>query len=621
MAGGAFAGLAGCNNGKGGNGGGGEGGHTHSYKGWHDNGDGTHSPECTSTTGTCDAPVKTSEKEDHDYGSGTTCIKCGATKPSGGEDTSTPLPAGNKIYLLGDSTVCAFEDTSYYMPRYGYGTQIEEYFNVTSSQVVNLAASGRSSYSLMTDPKSAANYTTFTTDIKAGDYLFIGFGHNDEKTEVARYADPTLASDDTSTMIGAYNAQRPVSFKYILKHYYIDVALAAEATPVLCTPVSRLFTDDKKSNYDSDHVTVTQTNVTDATAGVTTNWNGGDYAQAIRDLGEELGVTVVDMTTLTRTEYKSLGYAEASKYHAATGAKWTDDSKTKKEASGIDGTHTNLFGAKKNAYYLANAIKSSSIGLKNHVKTNVGKPTYADNAEACINAGYSIPEQKPFNPATDASTRWTSVTGSITDTTTTTEYKWYGTAFGNSLPIGNFGITQGTDSNGTTFTITADAGKGKIASDGDILAAVFIQLPKETAFTMTATANVETWGGSQSGFGIMLRDDIHIDKSMSVTSNYLSAGCYGSKSGANVNYWRMDGGLNKASTSSADMVGSHSLSLTRLSQNSTLKFDSYTHKMEEETYSIDVSDGEYVYLCLWATRGISVTFSNITFATTGWEQA
>ena len=545
-----------------------------------------------------------------------------AATQGGGEVDPAPLPTNNKIFLVGDSTVCSFNDSTYYMPRYGYGTQIAEYFDVKPEQVVNLAASGRSSYSLMIE--SASNYATLTSEtdgLKKGDYLIIGFGHNDEKAEVARYADPTLASDNATTKIGTYETNRAISFKYILKTYYIDVALSKGAIPILCTPISRLFEDKDEAKYTTDHITGDKDVVVD---GTTVHFTGGDYAKAIKELGEELDVTVVDLKTLTGTEYKTLGYAEASKYHAATGAKWADESKSAKQATGIDGTHTNSFGARNNAYYLANAILSSSNELRNHVKENISKPTYAEFGAAAVNDDYKIVEKDSFNPEKDASKIWTGVTGSITDKTTSAEYKWYGTAFGSGVKASNFTITQGSDANGITFTITADKDKGKIESKQDILAAVFIQVPMKTAFKITATANVSGLSGKQSGYGIMVRDDIYIDDFTStVASNYLNAGCYTTDTSAYVLHWRINSALGKSKTVDGltNVNGSHNLAVTRLSQNTTLEFDSYNHKMLEDTYNLDLSDGDYVYICLWATRGMSVTYSNIKFETLEWEQA
>ena len=50
-----------------------------------------------------------------------------------------------KLYLVGDSTVASFNDYTYFYPRFGYGTKLQDYFN--NVEVINLALSGRSSKS------------------------------------------------------------------------------------------------------------------------------------------------------------------------------------------------------------------------------------------------------------------------------------------------------------------------------------------------------------------------------------------------------------------------------------------------------------------------------------------
>ena len=48
------------------------------------------------------------------------------------------------LYVGGDSTLCSFEDTTYFYPRYGYGTQLSNHLD-SKVTVKNLALSGRSS--------------------------------------------------------------------------------------------------------------------------------------------------------------------------------------------------------------------------------------------------------------------------------------------------------------------------------------------------------------------------------------------------------------------------------------------------------------------------------------------
>ena len=90
------------------------------------------------------------------------------------------------VYVVGDSTLSAFSD-DYYLPRYGYGTQLSRYLQ-EGVQVVNLALSGRSSKSFLTEE----NYKKLLDGLSCGDFLVIGFGHNDEKHEPERYTNPNL---------------------------------------------------------------------------------------------------------------------------------------------------------------------------------------------------------------------------------------------------------------------------------------------------------------------------------------------------------------------------------------------------------------------------------------------
>ena len=83
------------------------------------------------------------------------------------------------LWVIGDSTVSSFED-KYYYPRYGYGTMLDKYLD-DSINVVNIALSGRSTKSYTTEPQ----YNELLSGMKQGDFLIIGFGHNDEKTEAS----------------------------------------------------------------------------------------------------------------------------------------------------------------------------------------------------------------------------------------------------------------------------------------------------------------------------------------------------------------------------------------------------------------------------------------------------
>mgnify|MGYP002227805406 FL=1 len=250
-------------------------------------------------------------------------------QPSKPEQPDVPSFNAATVWTVGDSTVCSFNDT-YYYPRYGWGTQLEHYFD-SSLTVKNLALSGRSSKSYVQEEQ----YQTLMQGMKAGDYLFVGFGHNDEKADEGRYTNPN----------GNYLTEG--SFANSLYVNYVKPAQEKGVTVVLCTPIVRRTAtgiwEDSNLHITSD----------------SGKFEGGNYAEAIRKMGEDLDITVVDMTTLTKNLYDELGADETLNLHA-----WTSSSGTS-----VDNTHTNIYGARYNAYMMTRILKEQNIpGLSEHIK-------------------------------------------------------------------------------------------------------------------------------------------------------------------------------------------------------------------------------------------------------------
>lgn len=496
------------------------------------------------------------------------------------DDTSVALTG--KIYLVGDSTVCSFND-NYYLPRYGYGTQLYNYINCDEGQIVNLALSGRSSLSFL----SESNYTTLKNSIGEGDYLIIGFGHNDEKSDdSARFTDPQKSYTDDST---------PASFQYVLYNNYIKLAKDKGATAILCTPIVRY---SEKNAY---------------TGSVVHNTSDGDYSQAIRTLGDATDTTVIDLTEITKAYYTADNEA-AALYHAYS-TYTLDTDGTTKIPDGIDTTHINLYGAKKVAYELTRALLNTDCALKNNVITNSAAPTEED-FQAAINVNYSKPDYTQFDSSM-ASSAW-NITAS----------SWYGTAMGDISKTTNFTVSE---ANGT-FTVGASGSYGKIASNQDGFAAAFMQIDVTHNFTATAKVKVTTLGAvsSQSAFGMMLRDDIYIDTvSSTISSNYVTAGALlagaatDGNASASLNFSRVDGSLKK--TSNAITITTqveYEVKIVRIGQVVTVSFNDGTNSYE--TTHTDLSfvgvDYNYMYLCLFATRGIIAEFYNVSYTYTGEAQ-
>ncbi len=540
--------------------------HTHAYS-YTDKDDANHTKTCTG----CD-DVNETEAHVYDNAQDTTCNLCGHVR------TITPAdPSGDtgdtfdgKIYVVGDSTVCSFND-NYYIPRYGYGTQLAEYLNVTSDQIVNLALSGRSSKSFLTE----ANYTTLTTSIADGDYLIIGFGHNDEKSdEDARYTDANGTKDAETTTNGT-------SFAYTLYQNYIKMATDKGATPILCTPIVRY---DANGNYTGAKIH----NTTDSDK----NGKGGDYVKAIKDLGEATDTVVVDLTTLTKTVYEA-DNAEAAYFHAYTTYEGDLPDAT---PAGRDDTHINKYGAKMVAYQFANAIKSSDSDLKQYVKSGITAPTKAADYPDAINAAFVKPDYTPFDPSSYEANE---LGGG-----------WYKTVMGDAGGADKIPTYTVTKDASNKFTVGNAVANGKFASGSDGFAAAFMQINKADNLNITATVKVIECekANNQSGFGIMLRDDILVDTHDNTEkSNYTAAGILHTKATI---FSRENGTLKNGEAASTVAAGSEfNLQLTRTGQTVVCKVGNVEKTFTD--FDFFARDNDYMYLCLFANRGFVVEFTNV----------
>ena len=203
-----------------------------------------------------------------------------------------------RIYYAGDSTVAQNTFLSY--PQTGIG-QALPLFLKREHIVQNHAINGRSTKSFIDQGRLASIYN----DIRKDDFLFIQFGHNDEKNDDAsRFTDASKPITDQT------------SFKYSLYENYIKLAEEKGAIPILATPIVRA---NKKDDYSGSSAHITST---------------GDYRKAIIELGQEKNVDVIDMTTLTKNYYSEIGYDEAVYLHAMT----TGTSATEPNLNSVDTT-------------------------------------------------------------------------------------------------------------------------------------------------------------------------------------------------------------------------------------------------------------------------------------------
>ncbi len=164
------------------------------------------------------------------------------------------------IHYIGDSTVARNTIRSY--PQTGMSQGLGRFVG-DDIRIRSYAKNGRSTKSFLDQGWFEAVRETMTT----GDFLFIQFGHNDEKADEARHTDP-----DTT-------------FKENLR-LFIDAAQAAGAYPVLITSIARRLFDENGKFLPGSH---------------------GRYPAAMIELGRECNVPVIDLTTVTEAYLAELG--------------------------------------------------------------------------------------------------------------------------------------------------------------------------------------------------------------------------------------------------------------------------------------------------------------------------
>ncbi len=173
-----------------------------------------------------------------------------------------------KIFWAGDSTVQTNDITTY--PQTGIG-QVFSLYTKPDVVIINHAKNGRSTKSFIDEGR----LEDIDGEIGEGDYLFIQFGHNDEKNE-----DPTRYTEPFSTFMDNLKI-------------YIDVAKKHGANPVLITPLERRCFVDAKHLGMGAH---------------------SDYVAAMKQTAEQCKVPLIDLYSMSRMEMKKAGKSFSKKW-------------------------------------------------------------------------------------------------------------------------------------------------------------------------------------------------------------------------------------------------------------------------------------------------------------------
>lgn len=171
------------------------------------------------------------------------------------------------IFWAGDSTVRQNSIATY--PQTGIGQGMSRYLR-PDVRMENHAENGRSTKSFLDEGR----LEPIAERIMAGDFLFIQFGHNDEKPEdPTRYADPETGFPE--------NLER-----------FVNVARSKGAYPVIITPVTRYNRNAPGARYRHDL-----------------------WAASARRTAQKLGAALIDLTAMSEKLVDALGEQARTRFY------------------------------------------------------------------------------------------------------------------------------------------------------------------------------------------------------------------------------------------------------------------------------------------------------------------
>jgi lysophospholipase L1-like esterase len=217
------------------------------------------------------------------------------------------------IFLAGDSTVASCPRSE--APMAGWGQVFQSFFT-DDIKVLNFAKGGASTNTFIEQ-----GYLDIILEfIQPNDYLFIQFGHNDQKS---------------------FGTQPFTTYQSYLTEY-INGARERGAIPVLITSVNR-------RNFDENNILAHTL---------------GDYPKAMLQLAEKLDVQVINLLEKTEKLYQSLG-PEGSKQLFT----WFGPNEHPNYPEGIqDNTHFCEHGAREVGKLVIEVIKELQLPIVSFIK-------------------------------------------------------------------------------------------------------------------------------------------------------------------------------------------------------------------------------------------------------------
>lgn len=221
-----------------------------------------------------------------------------------------PNKTAKTIYLTGDSTVVDAQ----YEPWASWGQMLPYFFVPNEVVIANYAESGETLKAF----EDRHRIDKIWNKIKPGDYLFIQFGHNDQK------AGNSIKS----------------GYRKRLKEWILK-AKELGAIPVLVTSMNRRVFDENSKIV----------NTLD------------DFPDAMREIAKEEKVDLIDLNALSKTLFEAMGPEAAKKAFVHYPA----NSYPNQPTALADDTHFNTYGAYELAKCVVKSIVEQNLSLKKYI--------------------------------------------------------------------------------------------------------------------------------------------------------------------------------------------------------------------------------------------------------------
>lgn len=250
------------------------------------------------------------------------------------------------IFMIGDSTM-ANKPTANDNQERGWGQMLSGYFS-DDIVVDNHAVNGRSSKSFI----DQGRWQAVVDKIKPGDYVFIQFGHNDEKPKADRHTEPGSTFDANLRRFCEETRAKggiPVLFNSIVRrNFFVNENAVTD---------DDLFGKGVTQRAEGD--TLVETHILTRPDGTK-----ADYLAAPRHVAQELGVPFIDMNRITHDLVEGMG-VEPSKALFC----WIEAGTNIASPKGRqDNTHLNIHGARVIAGLTVDAIGEAVPALKPFIR-------------------------------------------------------------------------------------------------------------------------------------------------------------------------------------------------------------------------------------------------------------